>query len=460
MKKTLAIIMALSLLSCVSCNKSDDKKGNITATTPTIAKEEVTETENSTESPENPPAENVQFREFSLDDFQDMEINLTLQQNDIPESVATVKTYYLSEISYSNLTPQCAVEQDSDPNILCTAIDGEDLYYLVFYDTLCDHSELAYAPQLHCFEICRYNFETGENHVLYTYNDSENGYWFDDMKRVGSTLWLLGRCGDYSNPEYRIYALNLANDRLDEMLSVTGYKAGTFSDDNNDKVIFEAYENYGSDFDGYTNGYKGKYAFYELSDDSHQFELIAEGQCDKKNYDTIHGGEVVKVAEKDRNITVESENLRLSTGIRNSKLINFDENKVAFLTSDSVQSIIYTYDLNKKIRYITDITDYNKNPVAEFVNNNLLIRNDDNGEYIYVIYDIGAGFELKDISAESLSGLPADTMKQSQVYSQTSNYGNSTAIAVTSLHYSAPDNGYIGECELCPLERVVIIQEK
>ncbi len=259
MKKFMTILTAIALISSVSCEEKkadnqDETQGYVQI-----------EADIDMEISEEKKSEGSPFIEYNPEDFTDMTVKLSMNDGEIPENVAETEIYDLSETGFSDMTPLCDGEKYEISQIIDTAFDGENLYYFVRYDTGCQGMDNGFSAGTHCFEICRYNLETGENQQIFSYNEKENGYCISQMNWSKGTLWLTGRKVAYKDSEAVVYRLDTEKNELVEELNLSDFYMISFTPNTSDKLIVAA------DTGSYPDT---KRYIYEYNEDTKTFDEI------------------------------------------------------------------------------------------------------------------------------------------------------------------------------------------
>lgn len=257
-------------------------------------------------------------------------------------------------------------------------------------------------------------------------------------------LWLLGKSGEWQDADIDIFRLVSSENTLVKSLTIPDCMGGLLYSSDGGYLLVKATEN--MDF-------SGNCSIYRHND---EWEKISDGFNDETNYVTVMGGEIIKVISEKRNITIESESLRLSTGIRGSELVYYSDERVMFLTDTNNQRCLYTYDLEEKTRYIMDLTSFGREFTAIPAGDNLIIKNYD---FTYIIPEIGAGFTLEDISADAISGKKSDADSRGRSIAKTNIFNDNVAIAITMVNYQAPDQRVLEKFEEVPIYRLMIIKK-
>ena len=474
MKNILAVTAILALIFAVSCSKKTEESKESSAaeytaestsaivsdTSETAAEKdmttaqishttavEITDTEKAENISETTAVVKGESKEYVLEDFTDITVNFNVQKSDIPQSAAEYEVYDLSQIDFNYPKPECEFiedEEHSQPVIRCTAFDGNSFYYLACYDIKSLASGIAYAPKMHYFNIFRYDTSTGENDCIFSWKNDADGYNLESMIYHDGTLWLLGKSGDWQNADIDIFRLALSENTFVKSLTIPDCRGGLLYSSDGGNLLVKATEN---------DDFSGNFCIYRHNG---KWEKISDGFNDETNYVTVMGGEIVKVTSEKRNVTIESESLRLSAGIRGSQLVYYSDERVMFLTDTDNIRCLYTYDLKKKTRYIMDLTDFGREFTAIPAGDNLIIKNYD---FTYIIPEIGAGFNLEDISADAISGKKSDALSRGRSIAKTNIFNDDVAIAVTRVNYTAPDQRILEEFGEVPVYRLMIIRQ-
>lgn len=425
-------------------SETTTEKDMTTAPTSYTTAAEITDTEE-TENISGTAAVKGEFKEYVLEDFTDITVKFNMQESNIPQSAAEYEVYDLSQLDFNYPKAECEFiedEEQSQPIIRCTAFDGRNFYYLACYDIHNLGTGIAYAPKMHYFNIFRYDTSTGENDCIFSWKNDSDGYNLESMIYHDDALWLLGKSGTWQDADIEIFRLVSSENMLVKSLTIPDCKGGMLHISDGGNLLVKGTEN---------DDFSGNFCIYRHNG---EWEKISDGFNNDTNYVTVMGGEIVKVISEKRNITIESESLRLSTGIRGSKLVYYSDERVMFLTDTNNLRCLYTYDLKKKTRYIMDLTDFGREFTAIPTGDNLIIKNYD---FTYIIPEIGAGFTLEDISADAISGKISDADSRGRSIAKTNICNDDVAIAVTMVNYLAPDNRGLEIFKETPIYRLMII---
>lgn len=420
MKKTIAVLTSLAALcSLVSCEeKNEDSKGN----TEIIQSEETTEAE-------------IPFREYKAEDFTDINVKLNKQQTAPP---VELKEYDLSWIELEPRVSVCALPENRDiskiapfytgdavnydmtpteyaeefmklyeplldkpvyPSIEKTAFDGEYIYYVVKYDKCC-------YVNYHDFEIYRCNPETKENECIFTYSDPDVSFKVYDMAYFSDELWIMGEYGnprDYvsvsssgisvegnneseessEEPLEGIFRADKETNTLELVLGADG--------ENETQMLYKPDENrLIASFVSFPND-TYKLDFYEYK--GNEWE---EMDTPESNNCTLFNGEFVTSYEKNKSLFTECSRFSLDTGLRSSvsHVVAISDKRATYTVTDSLSTILYTYDFEKMERYIIDLTSFGQYYAYYPAGDNIILHQTTGDYGMYIIPELGAAFEL------------------------------------------------------------------
>ncbi|MBQ3138218.1 MAG: hypothetical protein IJB68_01740 [Ruminococcus sp.] len=455
MKKVLAFLTALTALFCTACNEKNDNisenppVGDVTSAVSetNISENKGENTETSEVSEENSVISQpvAGLKHYALDDFKEIKVNLNMQDSPPP---VTFKEYDLSGIEFEakkspcklpenvkieNIYPEShlfaelllldheeykqkfisedyalVLEAEEMPLIPFSAFDGENIYYLGDYDTVCCNVS-------HNFEIFKYNPETGENISIYEYSDGTEGVAIADMIYYDDSIWVLTLISDaltttdrvsfitdMKSQEIKTYRLDETSGELKEDLLEKEFKINSIS------------------LDGYSI------------------------TC-KRNVDLEYPEEKgIKFVRENNQLTAETADFTLETGILDCYPVLFTDKRLCLLKSDVYSATLYTFDFEKMELYTTELQVYdfeNKNecPIvhadncveAFAVGEHILVHYTHSHQYMYFIPELGAGFGIKntELASKDIRQFisPHNTTYRTD-HSQHSIYNNSYAI--------------------------------
>lgn len=458
MKKIIAFLTAFTMICCSSCsnssseNKSENMGDTTVNPTQSAEKSDVSVTEKTTESDkstdskatqrtekstattakeENPTAatekpksieelsEVKTYREYKNDDFYNIKVKAKKQETMPP---VECKIYENIEINLPAKIPSCSAPENFTieklepdyakfaeeigipaeeykaeiiaqnkifenlsvcPDIEKITSDGENIYYLANYDKRC----INHRGYSHCFTIYRYNLETGENATILEYDNGEQSYQVNNvqMKYHKGKLWFISNENFAS--EYTISRLDLESKTVDYEKTIEGYYYNFgFCDDNSEilTIILVGGDGETTDFEFY--GFdEAKQELIEFADSR---ENIHEG------YQQFYKGSVVKSYKEDKKIVSECDHFRLETGLRVGELIGVTDKSASYLVTDSISTIIYTYNFEKMERYTLDISSFGQGFSACLSGDNIILNRNDS--VLYIIPELGAVFQVLD----------------------------------------------------------------
>lgn len=420
MKKTIAILTALAALcSLVSCDeKNEDSKGN----TEIIQSEETTEAE-------------MPFREYKAEDFTDINVKLNKQQTAppvelkeydlswieleprvsvcaLPENrdISKIVPFYISDAANYDMTPEEYAEEFMKlyeplldkpvyPSIEKTAFDGEYIYYVVKYDKCC-------YVNYHDFEIYRCNPETKENECIFSYSDPDMSFTVYDMAYFNDELWIMG---EYGKPSDYV-AVNSSG------ISVEGYNKSEESSDEPLEGIFRAdKETNNLELVLGADGTKSTQMLYQpdenrliasfvsFPNDTYKLDFYEykgntweEMDSPESNNYTLFNGEFVTSYEKNKTLFTECSRFSLDTGLRSSvsHVVAISDKRATYMVTDSLSTILYTYDFEKMERYIIDLTSFGQYYAYYPAGDNIILHQTTGDYGMYIIPELGAAFEL------------------------------------------------------------------
>lgn len=385
--------------------------------------------------PENKTPEQTEFREYYPEDFTDIKLPLIIQDGEPP---VEVQEFDLSGIVSEKKISPCKLPEyrgrqldhvrvdngHFDENvfregcnrfcdtpsaacILSTAGDGKYLYYTATYDDFC-------AYESHCFDIFRYDIETGENRCIFTYSDPETAHSFTDMKIYDGDLWFteyINSGDDYADGVYR---LDLDSGKLEQVFAVD-----VSVDVSVDKLKFYHYGNEMAVISGNLElinnlgisdtEFRYTYVVYEYDKKSEKWSVVHEHTTDvgtfiniEAEYPVMSNGEFV-FHEKDENnmSTAVCDNFRLHTNLRSSRMCSASGKSVSFITQDAISTIMHTYNFESMEHYITDISSYKTNLSVLSAGNNIMLTQ--GSMCMYIIPEIGVAFKLVGLDTETSS---------------------------------------------------------
>lgn len=412
---------------------------------------------------EQTPAEPV-FMEYHETDFTDIPVKLNKQETAPP---INVESYDLTGIEFEKKQSPCALTENRDkflpqiiikgqsmaydysgipnadaekgyfdplceatlPSIEAEALDDENLYYIANYDNICG------GFSSHCYDIYRYSIKTGENTCVYSYSDiseeSCSQMPFSMMCYNGS-LWLLMLRGE----SYTACRLDEENGEFTDFHDFPKAGNSSFYQYGGDKLmaIFVNYTETG-------NETSQEYILYEYIGGSNEWREIYSGETPPKMYCE----KIVSETVNNRTADIESEYFLLHTGIRGAELEAVSENCLTLMTNDSISTILYTYNLKKKERYVLDLSNLNQNIGVYPMDDNIIMGGANDGHYYYAIPELGSYFDLMKAEDDEFIWLKF--------------FGEKTALIKCSMNnnYYATSDGLIYEPLNAPVLRELII---
>lgn len=416
MKKTIAILTALAALcSLVSC---EDSKGN----TEIIQSEETTEAE-------------MPFREYKAEDFTDINVKLNKQQTAppvelkeydlswieleprvsvcaLPENrdISKIDPYYMSGAVNYDMTPEEYAEEFMKlyeplldkpvyPSIERTVFDGENIYYVAKYDKCCKYST-------HDFEIYRCNPETKENECIFTYSDTDMSFTVYDMAYFNDELWIMG---EYYKSRDNV-TVNISG------ISAEGQNKSEESSDEPLEGIFRAdRETNTLELVLGTDGANETQMFYQTDENRliASFISFTEPDYELSFYEykgntwekmespeysncILFKDEFVSSYEKNKTLFTECSRFSLDTGLRSSvsHVVAISDKRATYMVTDSLSTILYTYDFEKMERYIIDLTSFGQYYAYYSSGDNIILHQTTGNYGMYIIPELGAAFEI------------------------------------------------------------------
>lgn len=493
MKKTIAILTALAALcSLVSCEeKNEDSKGN----TEIIQSEETTEAE-------------MPFREYKAEDFTDINVKLNKQQTAPP---VELKEYDLSWIEFEPRVSVCALPENRDiskiipfyisdavnydmtpeeyaeefmklyeplldkpvyPSIEKTAFDGENIYYVAGYDKCC-------YINYHDFEIYRCNPETKENECIFTYLDTDMSFTVYDMAYFNDELWIMG---EYGKPRDNV-TVNSSG------ISVEGRNKSEESSDEPLEGIFRAdRETNTLELVLGTDGPNETQMFYQTDENRliasfisftepdyelsfYEYKGNTWEEMDSPEYSNciLFKDEFVSSYEKNKTLFTECSRFSLDTGLRYSvsHVVAISDKKATYMVTDSLSTILYTYDFEKMERYIIDLTSFGQYYAYYSAGDNIILHQTTGDYGMYIIPELGAAFELFKGELTTTYDINNGEIDTSYcIYSANGKIAITEENTINRVHYingdisaNIPDESeYIGENMDC-ISKVIILSE-
>lgn len=357
------------------------------------------------------PTEPV-FVEYHESDFTDVPVKLNKQDTAPP---ITVNSYDLTGIDLEEKLSPCKLPENCDkflpqvifegrnmhlkyggepnpnaeknyydallvptlPSIAAEAFDGENLYYIADYDNICG----GYSS--HCYDIYKYSTETGENTCVYSYSDNSADTSVDSpfaMMCHNGSLWLL-----QLNEEYAIFRLNEEKGEFTDFHEFPDASISSFYQYGEDKLIV-AFADYPKTEDDTST----EYTLWQYMDDSGEWSEIYKSET----MPIMSCGKLITESVDSRNAKIEGEDFMLQTEIRGAELKAASENCMTFLSSDSISTIMYTYNLKAKERYVLDVSNLNQYMSVYPMGDNLIMGGINSNHYYYAIPELGSYFSL------------------------------------------------------------------
>ncbi|MDE6775762.1 MAG: hypothetical protein K2J37_05655 [Ruminococcus sp.] len=440
-------IIAVETVTAEASSNSSAKASNTTATQKTEKAGESTKKSSETSAkktesgksdsgknkpePENKTPEQMEFREYYPEDFTDIKLPLTIQDGEPP---VEVQEFDLSGIVSEKKISPCKLPEyrgreldnvrvdngNFDENvfregcnkfcdtlsaacILSTAVDGKYLYYTATYDDFC-------AYESHCFDIFRYDIETGENRCIFTYSDPETAHSFTNMKIYDGDLWFTEYINSGDGSADGVYRLELDSGNLEQVFAVdTSDDMLEFYHYGDEMMVIsgtlELINNVGvSDTE-----FRYTYVVYEYDKKSGNWSIVHEHTADagtyiniEAEYPVMSNGEFV-FHEKDENnmSTAVCDNFQIQTNLRSSRICSASDKSVSFITQDAISTIMHTYNFESMEHYITDISSYKTNLSIMPAGNNMLLTQ--GSMCMYIIPEIGVAFKLVGLDTETSS---------------------------------------------------------
>ncbi len=494
MKKTIVILTALAALcSLVSCEeKNEDSKGN----TEIIQSEETTEAE-------------MPFREYKAEDFTDINVKLNKQQTAppvelkeydlswieleprvsvcaLPENrdISKIVPFYISDAANYDMTPEEYTEEfmklyeplldkPVHPSIEKTAFDGEYIYYVVKYDKCC-------YINYHDFEIYRCNPETKENECIFSYSDPDMSFTVYDMTYFNDELWIMG---EYDKPSDYV-TVNSSG------ISAEGHNKSEESSDEPLEGIFRADKEtntlelsfsppddswhiqgfYRTDDNRLVTSYvqytgeNSEIWFYEYNGNSWE-----KGEYKKYGISIPYNGEFVTSYEKNKTLFTECSRFSLDTGLRSSvsHVVAISDKMATYMVTDSLSTILYTYDFEKMERYIIDLTSFGQYYAYYSAGDNIILHQTTGDYGMYIIPELGAAFELFKGELTTTYDINNGEIDTSYcIYSANGKIAITEENTINRVHYINGDisanipekSEYIGENMDC-ISKVIILSE-
>lgn len=360
---------------------------------------------------EQSPTETV-FVEYHESDFTDVPVKLNKQDTAPP---IAVNSYDLTGIEFEEKLSPCKLPENCDkflpqiiiegnnmtfdysgepnpkaekhyydallvptlPSITAEAFDGENLYYIADYDNICG----GYSS--HCYDIYKYSTETGENTCVYSYSDASADTAtkspFAMMCHNGS-LWLL-----QLDEVYSVFRLDEEKGEFTDFHEFPDASMSSFYQYSEDKLIVAFVDYTETEDDTLT-----EYTLRQYMDDSGEWSEISKSET----MPVMNGGKFITEDVDSRTARVESEDFMLQTEIRGASLKAASENCMTFLSSDSIATIMYTYNLKAKERYVLDVSNLNQYMSVYPMGDNLIMGGANMGHYYYAIPELGSYFSL------------------------------------------------------------------
>ena len=436
MKKIISIIAAAALtVSCFSC--SDDKK----------KKEKTEEKPVNIEDGVNEPALDepvkTEYKEFSEDSFNTIEVNLNVTDKEPPLTMHQLNT---SQIDFGSVIPPCKAEKYRDRyrtdksdyedeeyqkfirekweksctepqkgDIYCSCIDGNTFYIEVEYDNNClGHHESA---------IFRVDGLTGEKEEVFRHSDPENSLIIWQLYSVNGVLYVLTReKGLYYLDEEKKELVNILE--AEESRNYSAYVMGNSAG----RLLIRESINHTEDV---PKDYKTESGHYTYSDDGENYYIITG--CDYKvkefdfssktwtelysayedygenGFDSISGskecpfiyGELFAWKEKPENsrkYDVCTESYKVSTGLTGCDILYASDKKLVLRqgskASSSETSFVHVFDLESSTHYIIDYSGLGADNCKYAKDGIVVYPSVGSGKVYYIMPEIGLTFDL------------------------------------------------------------------
>lgn len=406
MKKILASLTAVLMLGLVSCQSDKPQNPNETAISEPI--EEI-------------PTEPV-FTEYNRSDFKEINVALNKINNEPPMEITEID---LSNVLDEKIIPLCKLPEnreslkealssyDDTENLdeFCDteikgsvkdfALDGDMIYMLVDYDLLCNRS--------HCLKIVTYDIKKETLDELYSFSSADETEYISGIFSFDGELYVIRSVEDDEN-EYVSGMCKFENGSFEAVLTDDEFprdlEGFNFCKESPNRFILQSYT--------FVEG-KIVIDLYEYAPESNNLSEIYcyEGDSEEiyRKKPVFFDNEIISAELDDnRNISIVGENFRLNTGVRGGIPLAAGGNRISVLMEDKVQSLLYTYDLNKMECYISDVSDKLNGNLIFSAGKDLIIghyaRNLENYtgldmNYSLMMPDIGAFFNITDIYANA-----------------------------------------------------------
>lgn len=400
MKKLTAFFTAITMMTLVSCSSK---------TSDTAVSEPVDEL----------PTKPV-FMEYNPEDFKEIDVQLNKQKDeppinisnyklnierkekfspcklehevvpfdpetDLPEFVAGMPESdierYIDEMKKEKEAEKNRLENSCRGFISCNNLCGDNFYFVMNYDDICGCTS-------HCFDIYEYNIKTGEQRLMFSYEDPSVSYTVNNLKYIHGNLYICGIKEGYDYYSDLIYRLNEETNTLEEI-----------TDEHMKDDFHYAWVN--NECDDALQIVCFKYLNDEWSDLNpvvfeYDFESSSWNEIDcGAEFPFFFGDEIIKSEKEDKCLVCNLDGkFRLNTGLRGAELGAVSENRVTVLVRDSLSTILYTYDFEKMERYKLDFTGTgNGNFYSMYhLGSNLYI--DFSAHDIYLIPELGVTFTV------------------------------------------------------------------
>lgn len=414
MKKLLLFVVAMT--SLVSCSVNSNKPVNIN----NDIEEEV-----------------IEFRELKDEDFREIEVKLNKQDGEAPVSIESYdiseafepvmspckKTAKFERHCYANY-PENATDEEkklvdeyneeleaeerkefeeikNNPfkgNLNNSVLDGDELYFVVDYDNYCHD---------HCLKLWKYNISTSELTLVFEFSDPEESFDIRDLAVINNEIFITSdshKKDETTSFNYEtIYRFDSSSGEFKNCLPEEYYcNPGMliFDSHNGNRLI--AHSVYGDINSGNSNK-----IYYEYNFDTAEWEIfdIQEPQTDETdNGNTrlfIRDNELIScyTGKKDMKVRY-GERFSLEVPLRSSYLVGYSRNSISFLTKDTANVILRTYNIDKMEKYEINLTSFGFNVVVHNLGNELFYEKISGSGNMFIIPEAGAGIKI----GENLTG--------------------------------------------------------
>lgn len=347
MKKFLIFLTAIAMLGLVSCQSDKPRNPNDTAISEPV--EEI-------------PTEPV-FREYSQSDFKEINVALNKIDGEPPVKITEVD---LSELLTEKLIAPCKLPENRESfkedipdfynagnfdEICDTAfggsvrymeLDGDVIYMLMDYDVMCYYS--------HCHKIFAYDTKTETLDEVYSYSSAENGEYLSQIFAFGGELYVIKEIKFGKNELCR-----LENGSLTTLLTADDLPSESnsfwFCENAYNRFLLASYEL----LDGVY--YANSLYEYDPENDSLTELFYSDDEIHRELVVFLENEIISSERDDDGNTCIAGENFRINTGIKGGIPITAGGNRISVQVTDSIQSRLYTYDLDKMECYTSDISD-------------------------------------------------------------------------------------------------------